>query len=153
MKPVRHQRHDPALAKVLGLIRESFAYMDGRIDPPSSMHRLTVDDLSDHCETGEVWSLGDPLVACVVLSERPEALYLGKLAVAEGMRGRGLARQMIELTAERARALGKSRLELQTRIQLIENQQAFVALGFEKVGETAHPGFDRPTSVTMVRRV
>jgi len=35
---------DPA--PVLALVRASFAYMDGRIDPPSSMHRLSEDDIA-----------------------------------------------------------------------------------------------------------
>ena len=153
MMPVRHSPDDPALQQVLHLIRESFAYMDGRIDPPSSMHRLTLEALAAQCETGEVWSLGAPPVACVVLTVKPRALYLGKLAVAEAMRGQGLARQLVELAVERARVRGRARLELQTRIELVENHRAFAALGFEKAGETAHPGFDRPTSVTMVREI
>jgi len=36
----------------------------------------------------------------------PYALYLGKLAVAESHRGQGLARQLVDLAASRARALG-----------------------------------------------
>jgi phosphinothricin acetyltransferase len=44
-------------------------------------------------------------------------------------------------------------LELQTRVELIENHNTFSALGFEKVAETAHPGYSRPTSITMQRAV
>ena len=48
----------------------------------------------------------------------------------------------------RARALGLPVLELQTRVELTENHAAFRALGFAQTGATAHPGFDRPTSLT-----
>ena len=33
-------------AALLALIQSEFAFMDGRIDPPSSMHRLTAADLA-----------------------------------------------------------------------------------------------------------
>lgn len=36
---------------------------------------------------------------------------------------------------------------------LVENHEAFAALGFAKVAQSAHPGFDRPTSITMRKPV
>ena len=44
-------------------------------------------------------------------------------------------------------------LELQTRIELTENHATFGALGFKKIAETAHPGYSRPTSITMRKLV
>ncbi len=49
---------DPA--DVLALIRAAFAGMEGRIDPPSSMHLLTPDAIALQNETGEVWLIGRP---------------------------------------------------------------------------------------------
>lgn len=140
---------DPGLEDVLELIRRSFAAMEGRIDPPSSMHRLTLAALQDQCRKGEIWVAGTPPAACVFLTPRPDCLYLGKLAVDEAQRGSGLARALVELAATRARALDLPVLRLQTRVELTENHAAFASMGFCKTGETAHPGFDRPTSVTM----
>ncbi|MGD9866290.1 MAG: GNAT family N-acetyltransferase [Pseudodonghicola sp.] len=142
---------DPRLRQVLRLIQQSFAYMDGRIDPPSSMHRLTLAALSQQAETAEVWALGDPVVACVVLTAQPDCLYLGKLAVDGQLRRAGLARRMVDLAAARAAALGLPALELQVRIELVENQAAFARLGFVETGRSAHPGYDRPTSLTLRR--
>jgi ribosomal protein S18 acetylase RimI-like enzyme len=140
----------PAL---LTLIRTEFAFMDGRIDPPSSMHALTPDSIALQARTGEVWVLGHPPVACVFLSPKPQALYVGKLAVAAAHRGQGLARALIDLAETRARALHLPALELQTRVELTENQAAFRALGFVVVARTAHPGYDHPTSITYRRAV
>lgn len=151
--PKRHSPDDPDLDRILNLIRENFAYMEGRIDPPSSMHRLTREALAKACETGEVWSLGPPPRACVVLTFRPDALYIGKLATDKTLRGQGLAHHLIAIAEDRARALGVPRLELQTRVELIENHRAFERMGFVKTGETAHEGYDRPTSITMQRPV
>lgn len=134
----------------LTLIRGAFAYMDGRIDPPSSMHRLCADAM---LENGGLWGIGTPLRACVVLTPMNDALYIGKLAVADAARGQGLARAMIMLAAQEAQRLNLAWLELETRIELTENHAVFGALGFRKVGETAHPGYDRPTSITMRKAV
>lgn len=123
--------------------------MDGRIDPPSSVHRLDIVALRTLCDVGEVWCIGDRPDAVVVLTPRSDALYLGKLAVADSHRGRGFARDLVELAGARAATRGFAFLELEVRIELVENQTAFKRLGFEVVRETAHAGFDRPTSVTM----
>ncbi len=142
-------------AALLALIRDAFAAMDGRIDPPSSMHALTPAAIAEQAAAGEVWLIaeaGQP-VACVFLTVRPGRLYLGKLAVAASHRGHGLARRLVDTAAARARALGLPALELQTRVELTENHATFRALGFTEVGATAHPGYDRPTSLTFRRPV
>jgi ribosomal protein S18 acetylase RimI-like enzyme len=138
---------------LLALIQAEFAFMEGRIDPPSSMHALTPDAIALQARTGEVWVIGHPPVACVFLTPKPQVLYVGKLAVAASQRHRGLARTLIDLAETRARALGLPALELQTRIELTENQATFRALGFAEVARTAHPGRDRPTSITFRRPV
>lgn len=135
---------------VLDLLHLCFAGMEGRIDPPSSLFRLTVDDIVEH---PEVWTLGQPPFACVFLTSCAGALYVGKLAVHPDHQGRGLARKLIDHAALRAQALGLDALELHTRIELVENHVAFAAMGFHRVGDTTHPGFDHPTSVTFRKRV
>jgi GNAT superfamily N-acetyltransferase len=144
---------DPALwPAVLALLRAEFAYMAGRIDPPSSLDRLTPESLTDQARQGEIWIIGAP-VACVFLTPKLQVMYIGKLAVAADQRGKGLARRLIDVAEDRARALGLPALELQTRVELVENQAAFQAMGFVEVGRTAHPGYDRPTSITYRRAV
>lgn len=135
------------LPATLALIQSAFAFMEGRIDPPSSMHRLTVDDLAK----SEVWVIGAPPVACIVLTPKADALYLGKLAVCAAERGKGHARALIDIAEMRARELGLSALELQTRIELIENKRTFEAMGFVELARIAHEGYDRPTSITYRR--
>ncbi|MHC0051901.1 GNAT family N-acetyltransferase [Actibacterium sp. D379-3] len=140
---------------VLRLIQSSFAYMEGRIDPPSSMHRLTEASIARHARQGEVWVIeeaGAP-VACMFLTRQTDALYLGKLAVAQPHRDKGYARALVTLAGRRAAAMGLPVLELQTRVEMVENHAAFAALGFVQAGETAHPGFDHPTSLTLRKPV
>lgn len=150
LTPARLGPEDPALPKVLTLLRDSFAYMEGRIDPPSSLGRMTLTDLAREAAQNEVWITPGP-AACVILTPKPDYLYIGKLAVAPLARGQGLARLLVDLADSRARALHLPRLQLQTRIELTENHTTFLRLGFREADRTAHPGYDRPTSITYVR--
>ncbi|MDP2087740.1 MAG: GNAT family N-acetyltransferase [Gemmobacter sp.] len=150
----------PALARapcdwsaILRLIQTEFAYMDGVIDPPSSMHRLGVEDIARQASEGEVWVIGAPPVACAFFTVKDDALYVGKLAVDAAHRGQGHARALLDMADRRAAAQGLRWLELQTRIELGANHAAFRRLGFHETGRTAHPGYARPTSVTMRRAV
>ena len=138
---------------LLALIKSAFVDMEGRIDPPSSVHRLQAADLARQAKSGEVWVMGLPPVAAMVLTPKADALYLGKLAVDRSFRGKGLARRLITCAEGRARAGGWAALELQVRVELVENQRLFAALGFVETGRTAHEGFDRPTSITFRKTV
>ena len=149
--PRRLGPDDPGLPLVLALIRESFAYMDGVIDPPSSMHRMTEETLRADAARSEIWVIGTPPVACMVLTPQSDTFYLGKLAVASAARGQGLARRMIDHALARAAALALPSLTLQTRIELIANHATFAALGFTETGRTRHDGYDRETSITFTR--
>jgi ribosomal protein S18 acetylase RimI-like enzyme len=150
MTPQRLSPDDARLPDVLALIRDSFAYMDGLVDPPSSMHKLTLEALQQQAETAEIWVMSD---ACVILTPQPGTLYLGKLAVAPAARRKGCARTLCDLAMDRARARGLSSVTLQTRVELTQNHATFRALGFTEVGRTAHPGYRRPTSITFARQV
>ncbi len=147
MTPRRADKTDAGW--VLALIQRVFAEHDGRVDPPSSMHQMRLGDVEQQVESHEVWVIGQE--ACIFLTAQDDALYIGKLAVAPEARGNGLARALITQAEKRARALHLPQLALQTRVELVENHATFQALGFLKTDETAHPGFDRPTSFRFTK--
>jgi GNAT superfamily N-acetyltransferase len=136
---------------LLDLVRRSFATMDGGIDPPSSVHRLTPATLAEKAarETVLLALVGGRLAGCVFLADRGSDVYVGKLAVEPGLQGKGIGRRLMDAAEHHARGLGRTALELQARVELTGNQAAFARLGFRETGRTAHDGFDRPTSVTM----
>lgn len=138
---------------LLRLIRAEFAPMEGRINPPSSMQQLTEADLASKARVGEVWVLGTPPRACVVLTVQGDALYIGKLAVDRAFRGQGLARVLINVALKVAQKRKLPYLELETRVELVENQAIFRTMGFTEARRSAHPGFDHPTSITFRRPV
>ena len=140
---------------ILTLIQYEFAYMQGRIDPPSSMTRLTPKLLAEKARDELMLTCmsGDVLVATAFV--RPEAgwAYIGKIAVQDKWRKRGITRRMLDIVEAHGRKAGWSHLELQVRVELTENLATFGALGFVETARTAHAGYDRPTSVTMQKRL
>lgn len=148
------ESNDTALCDVLDLLRASFQYMDGRIDPPSSIHRLTVNGMRAHCNSGgEIWVVGRPLVGCMFLKPKLNCLYLGKIAVEHRMRGQGVCRAMIDHAERRAAELGLPSLELETRVELAENHRVFSRLGFTVVSTGMHEGYDRPTDFLLRKKI
>jgi ribosomal protein S18 acetylase RimI-like enzyme len=141
--------------ELLAMVRASFAYMDGVIDPPSSVHRLTPELLAAKAEveTGFLALAAGEIAGCAFLAERRDHLYLGKLAVAPAWQGRGVGALLLRAAEEHALRSGKPVIELQTRVELTGNQRLFARLGFAETGRTAHAGFERPTSVTMRKDV
>ncbi|QCO57553.1 GNAT family N-acetyltransferase (plasmid) [Pseudorhodobacter turbinis] len=133
------------------LIQRAFASMEGRIDPPSSLYRMTAKDLATH--PGEVWVIGRPARACMVLTPTAGSLYLGRLSVDKPWLRKGYARILITHAESRARALGLPVLKLQSRIELVENHAVFFALGFKQSGASTHKGFSAPTSLIFTKEV
>ena len=151
-------RLDPGFSRwddLLTLILSSFAYMNDRIDPPSSALSLRAKSLAAKAET-EIACVavdGDTLLGCIFLRPETDCLYIGKLAIAPEAQGRGIGRQLLTLAEETASALGLPALRLETRIELIENHAVFGRWGFEKTAENTHPGFARTTSIEMRKPV
>ena len=136
---------------MLALLQRSYAYMDGRIDPPSSLQGFDKAILREK-STGEellLARLDDTLAGCCFLKDKGDTLYIGKLAVDPSRQGQGIGRSLIAAAIATANRKGCRALELQTRIELSENHKAFAAMGFRKTAESAHEGYERPTSITM----
>ena len=140
-------------AALYALLTEAFAYMADRIAPPSSLTRMTLEDVIQKTEAEDVFVITEHQrpIACLFGTPADDAYYIGKLAVADHARGQGHARALIDAAERRALALGYNCLELQSRVELVENHATFARMGFVKTGETAHSGYTRPTSFTFRR--
>jgi len=140
-------------AALHALLCTEFAYMEPRIDPPSSLAGLGVEDLRVKAMQEDLFVIrrDGVLIGCLFGVARKGCYYLGKLAVAASQRGRGHAHALIDAAEIRARALHMPALELQSRVELTENHAAFERMGFVRCAATAHPGYDRATSLTFRR--
>ena len=137
--------------ELLALILGSFRYMNGVIDPPSSALGLTAEGLKRKVteETGFLAFRDDSIVGCVFLAEKDDHFYLGKLAIDPACQRRGIGRRLVAAAEGYVRTTAKPAIELQVRVELVNNQATFSGLGFRETGRTAHAGYDRPTSITM----
>ncbi len=138
------------------LILRAFAFMDGRIDPPSSAHALTPASLRAKAEAEHglvIEEDGRPVACLFCRPEEKGTLYLGKLAVDPGRQGQGLGHALLVAAEDLARSIGCISLRLETRVELIENHRVFSCWGFVRSGESRHPGFDRTTSIEMTKTV
>lgn len=136
---------------LLDLLHGAFAYMKPRIDPPSSLYRLSADDLRQKART-ETLILArreNRIVGCAFCRDEGAWLYVGKIAVSENFQGQGIGKALIENSKKIVKQNGMMGLELETRVELTENQAAFSKMGFVQVGTSSHAGFDQATSVRM----
>lgn len=137
------------------LVHSSYAYMDARIDPPSSLHGMSVDDLAEKARAE--WLLtacdGDELIACAFVHLRADHAYIGKVAVRPHRQGQGIFARCLDVIERELRARGITELQLQVRIELTEVQIAYQHLDFVEIGQTSHMGYERPTSVTMRKMI
>ncbi|MDS7595754.1 GNAT family N-acetyltransferase [Agrobacterium tumefaciens] len=142
--------------ELLALIRSSFAYMDGVIDPPSSAHKLTPENLAAKINNETAFAAldGGEIVGCIFCKPEPPAgLYIGKLAVSSASQGKGIGYRLLERAEALARELALPALRLETRIELVGNHTRFASWGFVKTAENAHAGYDRTTSIEMTKRL
>ena len=138
---------------LLALLNTSFAYMEGRIDPPSSLLRMTADSLKAKAQNEDLFLILKDTrpIACLFGIAQEQDYYIGKLAVADAHRGLGLGQALVDAAAREAYRRGLSALRLETLVELRENHRAFRAMGFQLIGASAHKGHSRATSFTFRR--
>lgn len=138
---------------LLELLRAAFAYQEHRVDPPSSVHGLNAGSLAQKAAKEHLFvaTFASELAGCVFVLDRPTLLHVSKLAVWPHLQGRGIGRRLMSAVEVFARESNRTVLELETRIELTENHRTFESLGFQKVSEHAHAGYDHPTYIRMCR--
>lgn len=140
---------------LLELLRAAFAYQEHRVSPRSSAYSLSVESLAKKAADEHLFlaSLGGELAGCVFATDRGHLLYVSKLAVWPHLQRLGIGRSLMSAAESFARESRHLILELESRIELTENHRTFESLGFSKISEHAHEGYDRPTFIRMQRRL
>jgi GNAT superfamily N-acetyltransferase len=92
----------------------------------------------------------DPkIIGAVLLEQADTHLYLSKLVTHPQHLRKGVARALVAQAEALAKEWNLNALELQSRVELIENHLVFERFGFVEVRRTAHAGFSEPTSITF----
>lgn len=137
--------------ELLALLHAAFAYQRERIDPPSSLYRLDAASLAHKAQEEVLFLALDAgeMVGCAFAKVKPGCVYVGKVAVLPDRQGQGIGRRLMHAVEQFAQQSGRPVMELDTRIELLENHRAFAALGFVRTAEHAHAGYTRSTFITM----
>jgi ribosomal protein S18 acetylase RimI-like enzyme len=152
---VRPMRSDATeIDAVVALIRGAFADYVDRLDPPPSAVRETAETIAGllGSEQGLVAERTGATVGCLFLQRRERGdIYIGRVAVAAEHRRGGVGRALMAAAEAEGRRLGGARLTLGVRLALDGNRRFFKSLGFTEGALHAHPGYDRPTWVEMIK--
>ena len=151
LRPVETRDAD----NVAALIRTAFAAQSVVTDPPPSALDVTERDVLVQLRTGSgaVAEVAGHLAGSALWAEQDGGLYLGRLAVAIGFRGRGIAKALLAAAEDAARTMQLPRIHLSTRLALLDNRRLFASCGFVETTLGTHPGYTKPTFVNMEKRL
>lgn len=92
------------------LINNSFSYQDEAKGEKRIVKEVLAKRIAN--EPMYVWLSDKQLVACLYLAYKPQTIHFGLLCITEGMRGTGLAAQILQSLEEYTLARGDTTLEL-----------------------------------------
>ncbi len=77
------------------LLQQSFSNMNGRINPPSSLHKMNAQTLRNKASEEELFvaMAGEGLVGCMFCRISSDFMYIGKLATLPSHQGHGIGRR------------------------------------------------------------
>ena len=128
-------------ALVHRITQAAFEEHRGVLDPPSSAHAETVEDVERALVAGGgalAW-LDDEAVGSARYGHQPDHLYIGRIAVLPAYRGRGIGGALVTHLEEEARQLGYAEAHLETRLALDRNLALYARLGYQIREIVPHP--------------
>lgn len=136
---------------LLTLLQSAFEQYRGKLDPPSGAHSETLATIehllaTERCVIAE-WESRP--VGAVFCANKPDALYLHRLAVLPEFRQRGVGKALVDWVEAAARQAGKARVTLSVRVALPENRSYYERLGYHITDFDFHAGYTHFTSVNM----
>ncbi len=139
---------------VLELLQASYKAQDGVVDPPSSVTRLTLEQVIADAKAGDLLTAeaeDESIVGCVftktLSNEAGPYMYLHHLAVSPIQQGKGIGGMLLRTVETLARGRGIDRIQAMSRVELVDNHAFFERHGFREVSFFTHNGYHRPTSV------
>lgn len=139
---------------VYDIMQAAFAEYQDTLEPPSSAHVETVENVVEVMQQGGAvlaWDGDQAVGSARYLFREDGACYIGRVAVLPDQRGQGIATQMMASIEAIARDEGCTRLEIGVRLVLESNLSLYQRLGFEIANVYVHPRGDGQKAVTMVK--
>lgn len=83
------------------------------------------------------------IAAILMLVEQPGAMLLENIAVAPWAQGQGIARQLMQVAEDRARAAGLPKMRLYTHVKMASNIAIYKRAGYRVIREATEFGLTR----------
>ncbi|GAB3263221.1 GNAT family N-acetyltransferase [Chitinimonas naiadis] len=139
------------LPAMLNVICSAFAQYAGRLDPPSSAERKTIEVVRAelaHAQAIVAEQAGE-VVGCVFLRRKQQEVYLDRLSVLPGCRGQGIGHALLAAVEAWALAQGASATCLSVRLVLEAQQAYYRQRGYQHASFGTHEGYLLPTYRNM----
>ena len=123
------------------IMHAAFAEYRGILDPPSSAHAETVEDVTRALAAGGgalAW-VGDEAVGSARYRRQPDHLYIGRISVLPTHRGRGIGGALVTFLEGHACTLGSPEVRLEVRMALDRNLALYERLGYQIREIVPHP--------------
>lgn len=128
-------------------MKAAYAEYIGKLDPPSGADRETTEDVAAKMQNGGAllaW-IGDKAVGSARFEFRGANLYVGRLAVVPALRGRGVAKAIMNFVESIARNERCEGIEILVRTVLEDNLRLYRNLGYSYEEIIQHPRAGRVT--------
>lgn len=142
-------------ADILRVIKTAFAEYEGKLDPPSSAHRKTIEAVREELAsaTALLAESTTEIVGCVFYQPKEDYMYLYRLSVLPAWRKRGIAANLINLVEQQAVQEHFHAVRLSVRIGLRENQLYYARKGYTFKQYGTHDGYEHPTYLVFEKRL
>ncbi len=132
------------------LSRAAFRDQAG-LDPPSGESRETLDSVRADLEAhgGAIAWWAERPVGCLRFEVEPGHLHVRRVAVLPELQGQGIGRALMAWAEAEAARRRRAEVHVGVRIALPGNLAFYRRLGYEVAAEHAHPGYDRPTWLSL----
>ena len=109
--------------------------------------------IPDLATGGALARLDGLAVGCLRFEAAAGHLHVRRVAVEPSRQGRGVGRALMAWAEAEARRRGLREVTLGVRLALPSNVALYRHLGYRPVSRHAHPGYDRPTWLSMRKRL
>ena len=128
------------LADITSVIAAAYARYGDRMDKPPAP---VLTDYSDAIAAGQVWVVGDPVTAVLVLVPEQDSMLVENVAVSPAAQGTGLGRRLMDFAEREALASGLRRMTLYTNEVMTENLAIYTRLGYRETARRGEHGYRR----------
>jgi ribosomal protein S18 acetylase RimI-like enzyme len=128
------------LADITSVTAGAYARYRDRMDKPPAP---VLTDYSSAIAAGQVWVVGDPVTAVLVLVPEQDSMLVENVAVSPAAQGTGLGRRLMDFAERKALASGLRRMTLYTNEVMTENLAIYTRLGYRETARRGEHGYRR----------